>query len=40
MCGIVGLFLKEATLEPKLGGMVATMLATMCGISTRAAPRL
>lgn len=30
MCGIVGLFLKEATLEPKLGGMVATMLATMC----------
>lgn len=30
MCGIVGLFLKDKALEPKLGGMVSTMLATMC----------
>lgn len=30
MCGIVGLFLKDAALEPKLGGLVATMLSTMC----------
>ncbi len=30
MCGIVGLFLKDAALEPKLGSLVATMLATMC----------
>lgn len=30
MCGIVGLFLKEKSLEPKLGSMVSTMLATMC----------
>jgi glutamate synthase domain-containing protein 1 len=30
MCGIVGLFLKDKTLEPELGGLVAGMLATMC----------
>jgi methylamine---glutamate N-methyltransferase subunit A len=29
MCGIVGLFLKEKSLEPKLGQMTSTMLATM-----------
>ncbi len=29
MCGIVGLFLKEAKLEPKLGRLVAPMLAAM-----------
>lgn len=31
MCGIVGLFLKDRKLEPALGSMLATMLATMCG---------
>lgn len=30
MCGIVGLFLKDRRLEPELGAMTATMLATMC----------
>jgi glutamate synthase domain-containing protein 1 len=30
MCGIVGLFLKDKTLEPKLGSLAAGMLATMC----------
>mgnify|MGYP000521893026 CR=1 FL=1 len=30
MCGIVGLFLKDKALEPDLGAMTATMLATMC----------
>ena len=30
MCGIVGLFLKNKVLEPKLGGMMSGMLATMC----------
>ncbi|MDX2290288.1 MAG: glutamine amidotransferase family protein [Hyphomicrobiaceae bacterium] len=30
MCGIVGLFLKDRSLEPRLGTMVAGMLATMC----------
>jgi len=30
MCGIVGLFLKDASLEPKLGGLLAGMLGTMC----------
>ncbi len=29
MCGIVGLFLKDKALEPKLGEMTSTMLATM-----------
>ncbi|MEM9852711.1 MAG: glutamine amidotransferase, partial [Pseudomonadota bacterium] len=29
MCGIVGLFLKDASLEPRLGGMLADMLVTM-----------
>lgn len=29
MCGIVGLFLKDKALEPKLGGMLADMLAKM-----------
>ena len=29
MCGIVGLFLKDASLEPKLGAMLADMLITM-----------
>lgn len=30
MCGIVGLFLKDKTLEPQLGAMTADMLGTMC----------
>ena len=30
MCGIVGLFLKDASLEPKLGRLLAGMLGTMC----------
>ncbi len=29
MCGIVGLFLKDKTLEPKLGAMLSDMLITM-----------
>src|SRR3954451_8718243 len=29
MCGIVGLFLKDRTLEPKLGAMLADMLAKL-----------
>ena len=29
MCGIVGLFLKDRTLEPKLGEMLTAMLVTM-----------
>src|SRR3954462_4168679 len=29
MCGIVGLFLKGRTLEPKLGAMLADMLAKL-----------
>src|SRR5262245_32513793 len=30
MCGIVGLFLKDKSLEPKLGELTAGMLGTMC----------
>ena len=30
MCGIVGLFLKDRSLEPRLGELSAGMLATMC----------
>lgn len=30
MCGIVGLFLKDRSLEPELGRLTAGMLATMC----------
>src|SRR5260370_21867076 len=30
MCGIVGLFLKDPHLEPKLGMLVADMLGTLC----------
>lgn len=30
MCGIVGLFLKDKTLEPKLGEMLSGMLDVMC----------
>lgn len=30
MCGIVGLFLKDQSLEPELGGMLSQMLGTMC----------
>ncbi len=30
MCGIVGLFLKDKALEPKLGALTNEMLATMC----------
>jgi methylamine---glutamate N-methyltransferase subunit A len=30
MCGIVGLFLKDKTLEPELGALLAGMLGTMC----------
>ena len=29
MCGIVGLFLKDKSLEPKLGGLLSDMLITM-----------
>ena len=29
MCGIVGLFLKDQTLQPKLGAMLADMLAKL-----------
>ena len=29
MCGIVGLFLKDKTLEPKLGAMLSDMLVIM-----------
>ena len=29
MCGIVGLFLKDPKLEPKLGAMLTDMLITM-----------
>ena len=29
MCGIVGLFLKDKSLEPKLGSMLTDMLITM-----------
>ncbi|MFC3692461.1 class II glutamine amidotransferase [Chenggangzhangella methanolivorans] len=31
MCGIVGLFLKDKSLEPKLGEMLSEMLDVMCG---------
>ncbi len=30
MCGIVGLFLKDKSLEPKLGALTSDMLGTMC----------
>lgn len=30
MCGIVGLFIKDATLEPSLGKLTSAMLSTMC----------
>jgi methylamine---glutamate N-methyltransferase subunit A len=30
MCGIVGLFIKDAVLEPQLGRLLSGMLATMC----------
>lgn len=30
MCGIVGLFIKDKKLEPRLGELTAQMLATMC----------
>jgi glutamate synthase domain-containing protein 1 len=30
MCGIVGLFIKDKALEPRLGELLAGMLATMC----------
>ena len=29
MCGIVGLFLKDPALEPRLGALLTGMLATM-----------
>ncbi len=31
MCGIVGLFLKDKSLEPELGALTNDMLTTMCG---------
>lgn len=31
MCGIVGLFLKDSSLEPRLGSLLADMLETMTG---------
>jgi methylamine---glutamate N-methyltransferase subunit A len=30
MCGIIGLFLKDASLEPELGQLSASMLTTLC----------
>lgn len=30
MCGIVGLFLKDSALEPRLGALMSDMLSTMC----------
>ena len=30
MCGIVGLFLKDKALEPRLGALTNQMLTTMC----------
>ena len=30
MCGIVGLFIKDKTLEPELGRLLSDMLTTMC----------
>ena len=30
MCGIVGLFIKDRALEPRLGELTSTMLSTMC----------
>ncbi|MGE0025396.1 MAG: glutamine amidotransferase, partial [Hyphomicrobium sp.] len=30
MCGIVGLFIKDKNLEPRLGELTAAMLSTMC----------
>jgi glutamate synthase domain-containing protein 1 len=30
VCGIVGLFIKDKSLEPRLGALTAEMLATMC----------
>src|SRR5882672_2422435 len=30
MCGIVGLFLKDARLEPELGRLTASMLGELC----------
>ena len=30
MCGIVGLFLKDQSLAPELGGLLAGMLGTLC----------
>src|SRR3954462_6509277 len=30
MCGIVGLFIKDKSLEPRLGAMLSDMLGTMC----------
>ncbi|MEQ1577836.1 MAG: glutamine amidotransferase family protein [Hyphomicrobium sp.] len=30
MCGIVGLFIKDKSLEPQLGALTAEMLSTMC----------
>jgi methylamine---glutamate N-methyltransferase subunit A len=30
MCGIVGLFLKDAKLQPELGALTSSMLATLC----------
>ena len=31
MCGIVGLFLKNSTLEPRFGELLAEMLVVMTG---------
>lgn len=46
MCGIVGLFLKDSSLEPRLGALLSDMLVTMtdrgpdsAGIAIYAAPR-
>ena len=46
MCGIVGLFIKDKALEPRLGELTAGMLATMCergpdsaGFAVYGAPR-
>src|SRR4051794_18872998 len=46
MCGIVGLFIKDKALEPRLGAMLSDMLGTMCdrgpdsaGFAVYGAPR-
>ncbi|MGO7917353.1 glutamine amidotransferase, partial [Rhizobium ruizarguesonis] len=37
MCGIVGLFLKDKSLEPELGALLSSMLVTMTDRGTDSA---